>query len=232
MKAVSILSGGLDSTVATMIAKEEYDEVTAITFNYGQKAFKREVSAAKKICEILGIKHVIINLEFVKLFNKGSLITDEELPKIKIEELNTEKAFETMKAVWVPARNLIFLSIASGFAEAYEMDRVIIGINKEEGQTFPDNRIEFIEAFNNALKYGTLKDIKVEAPLYDKSKEEIVKIGHELEKKYGEVLRYTYSCYKDNGKDFLHCGECESCMRRKRAFMLAKVEDKTEYLTN
>ena len=231
MKAVTILSGGLDSTVATLIAKDLGYKITAITFNYGQKAVKREVNSAKKICEILGIKHIVVDLPFVKQFGKSSLITEKEIPKLKMEELDTKKTYETMKSVWVPARNLIMLSIASGFAEALDAEKIFIGINKEEGITFPDNTIEFVEAFNKVLEYGTLNKVEVEAPLYDKTKEEIVKLGAELEKKLGvEVLKYSYSCYKDNGEDFLHCGKCESCIRRKRAFLMAGIRDKTRYM--
>ncbi|WP_456471470.1 7-cyano-7-deazaguanine synthase QueC [Methanocaldococcus sp.] len=231
MRAVTILSGGLDSTVTTLYAKSLGYDLLAITFNYGQRAAIREINSAKKIAEILGIEHKVINLDFVKEFGKSALITDKDIPKPKMEDLDSEKAFETMRAVWVPARNLIFLSIASGFAEAIDGEKVFIGINKEEGVTFPDNTIEFIEAFNKALDYGTLNKVKVEAPLYDKTKEEIVKLGKELEDKLGvKVLKYSYSCYKDNGEDFLHCGECESCLRRKRAFKNAGVLDETKYI--
>ncbi|WP_269479002.1 7-cyano-7-deazaguanine synthase QueC [Methanocaldococcus infernus] len=231
MKAVSILSGGLDSTVATMYAKALGYDLLAITYNYGQRAAKREIEAAKKISEILKIEHKVVELNFVKEFGKSALITNKEIPKLTFEDLDSEKAFETMRAVWVPARNVIFLAIASGFAEAIDGEKIFIGINKEEGVTFPDNTIEFVEAFNRALEYGTLNKVKVEAPLYDKTKEEIVKLGKELEEKLGvKVLKYSYSCYKDNGESFLHCGECESCLRRKRAFKLANIEDETKYL--
>ena len=231
MRAIAVLSGGLDSTVSTLIAKDLGYEVIAITFNYGQRAAKREINSAKKICEILGIEHIVVDLPFVKQFKKSSLITEKEIPTLKMEELDSEKAFETMKAVWVPARNVIMFGIASGFAEAFDADNIFIGINKEEGVTFPDNTIEFVEAFNKVLEYGTLNKVKIHAPLHDKTKEEIVKLGAELEKKLGvEVLKYSYSCYRDNGEDFLHCGKCESCMRRKRAFLMAGVEDKTKYI--
>ena len=205
MKAIAVLSGGLDSTVSTLIAKDLGYEITAITFNYGQRAVKREINSAKKICEILGIEHIVVDLPFVKQFKKSSLITEKEIPTLKMEELDSEKAFDTMRAVWVPARNVIMFGIASGFAEALDADKIFIGINKEEGVTFPDNTIEFVEAFNKVLDYGTLNKVKIEAPLYDKTKEEIVKLGVELEKKLGvEVLKYSYSCYRDNGEDFLH----------------------------
>jgi 7-cyano-7-deazaguanine synthase len=125
MRAIAVLSGGLDSTVSTLIAKDLGYEVIAITFNYGQRAAKREINSAKKICEILGIEHIVVDLPFVKQFKKSSLITEKEIPTLKMEELDSEKAFETMKAVWVPARNVIMFGIASGFAEAFDADNIL-----------------------------------------------------------------------------------------------------------
>ncbi|WP_423792789.1 7-cyano-7-deazaguanine synthase QueC [Methanocaldococcus indicus] len=231
MRAISILSGGLDSTVATLIAKKEGYDILALTFNYGQKAAKREINSAKKIAEILGIEHLVINLDFVKMFKKSALITNKDIPKLKIEDLDKDIVYETMKAVWVPARNVIFLAIAAGFGEDRDAKKIFIGINKEEGTTFPDNTLEFIDRYNKVLELGTLNKIKIEAPLYNLTKEEIVKLGKNLEEELNvEILKYSYSCYKDNGEDFLHCGECESCVRRKRAFILANVKDETKYI--
>ena len=82
MKAITVLSGGLDSTVSTLIAKDLGYEVTAITFNYGQRAVKREINSAKKICEILGIKHIVVDFPFVKQFGKSSLITEKEIDEL------------------------------------------------------------------------------------------------------------------------------------------------------
>jgi 7-cyano-7-deazaguanine synthase len=233
MKALCVLSGGLDSTVAALIAKDLGYDLVNITFNYGQKAAKREINSAKKISEILNAEHVVIDLPFIKKFGKSALLTEKEPPKLDIEELDMRfRTIQTMEEVWVPARNLILFSIAGGFAESIDADKVFVGLSGEEATTFPDNTPEFVERLNKALEYGTLNQVKIEAPLCNKNKQEIVKIGHEIEKRLGvEVLRYSYSCYKDNGEDFLHCGVCESCARRKRAFLGAGVEDKTKYLT-
>ncbi len=231
MKAISILSGGLDSTVATMYAKTLGYDILALTFDYGQKSAKREINSAKKIAKILDIEHIVIKLDFTKYFKKSALITNQEIPKLSIEDLDSDIVYDTMRAVWVPARNVIFLAIAAGFGEDRDAEKIFIGINKEEGTTFPDNTIDFINAYNKVLELGTLNKIKIEAPLYDKTKEEIVKLGKELEEKLNvEILKYSYSCYKDNGEDLLHCGECESCVRRKRAFINAKIKDDTKYL--
>ncbi|AEH07497.1 7-cyano-7-deazaguanine synthase QueC [Methanothermococcus okinawensis] len=232
MKAVCILSGGLDSVVSMMVAKKETSKLYAITFDYGQRAVLREINASKKVSEILGAQHKVIKLPFIKEFSNSALTKDKNIPTIKEHELdNIEKATETMKSVWVPARNMILFSIASGFAEFIGADEIYTGLNREEGTTFPDNTKEFIDRFNNVLEYGTLNKVKMRAPLYNLNKTEIVKLGKKLEKDLGlEVLKYSYSCYRDNGEDFLHCGKCESCMRRKRAFKEAGINDPTKYL--
>ncbi|HIP34795.1 MAG TPA: 7-cyano-7-deazaguanine synthase QueC [Methanothermococcus okinawensis] len=234
MVKVCVLSGGLDSTVATLVAKsEDDDDIYTLTFDYGQRAALREINSAKKISEILGAKHKIVKLPFLKEFG-GSALTDRNktVPKLKEDDLDDlEKTKETMRAVWVPGRNIVMFSIASSFAESLGGGKVYTGLNKEEGITFPDNTLEFVDRFNSLLKYGTIRDIKLVAPLYNLDKSEIVKYGRKLEEKLGvEVLKYSYSCYHDNGEDFLHCGTCESCIRRKRAFKEAGVEDLTKYL--
>jgi len=233
MVKVCVLSGGLDSTVATLVAKSKDDDIYTLTFDYGQRAVLREINSARKISEVLGAKHKVIKLPFLKEFG-GSALTDTNrtVPTLKEEDLdNLEKTRETMKAVWVPGRNIVMFSIASSFAESLGGGEVYTGLNREEGTTFPDNTLEFLNRFNSLLEYGTIKDVKLVAPLYNLDKNEIVKYGRELEEKLGvEVLKYSYSCYHDNGEDFLHCGTCESCIRRKRAFKEAGVEDPTKYM--
>lgn len=231
MKAVCVLSGGLDSAVAALVAKSKGYELYTITFNYGQRAVEKEINSAKKISEVLGAEHKVIELSFVKEFSKSGLTTGN-IPELSFEDLDDcEKTIETMNAVWVPARNMIMFSIASGLAESVGAKKIFTGLNKEEGVTFPDNTKEFIDIFNKSLEYGTLNKVKMDAPLYDYDKTEIVKLGKKLEDELElEILKYSYSCYKDNKEDFLHCGSCESCMRRKRAFQNAGVEDPTKYI--
>lgn len=233
MVKVCVLSGGLDSTVAALVAKLKGDDLYTLTFDYGQRAALREINAARKISEVLGAEHKVIKLPFLKDFG-GSALTerDRSVPELKEEDLdNLEITRETMRSVWVPGRNIVMFSIASSFAESLGGGEVYTGLNKEEGTTFPDNTLEFVNRFNHLLEYGTIRDVKLVAPLYNLDKAEIVKYGRELEEKLGvEVLKYSYSCYHDNGEDFLHCGTCESCVRRKRAFKEAGVEDPTKYL--
>ncbi len=235
MKAICVLSGGLDSTVAMAIAKLKGYEICPITFNYGQRAVNREIASSKKLAEIFGVldNHKVINLDFIKQFSNSALTNENNnIPTIENNQLdNLEVATKTMEKVWVPARNLTMFSIASGYGEYINGQVIFTGLNYEEGATFPDNTKEFLNRFNSVLEYGTLNKIKMEAPLYNNTKKEIVKIGKELEDKLGfKFLKYSYSCYYDNGEDFIHCGVCESCMRRKRAFKESGIIDNTIYL--
>ena len=221
-KAISVLSGGLDCTVATSVYAKEYD-IHAITFNYGQKAFEQELRASKAICEKMGFEHTIINLPWRAEISNSTLNTDEDIPEVCEDDLDDiKKSSETASSVWVPARNMVFTSIATSFAESIGAEIIIVGWDAEEAATFPDNSKEFLNAFNELIKIGSPENIKIEAPAIDLNKEEIVKLGLEV----GAPMEISYSCYSGRDK---HCGVCESCMRRKRAFKKLKVKDLTEY---
>lgn len=221
-KAISVLSGGLDCTVATSVYAKNY-EIHAITFNYGQKSFKRELQASKEICKKMGFKHYVIDLPWLGEISNSSLNTDEDIPEVKEEELdNLEKSLESASSVWVPARNTVFTSIATSFAESIGAEIIIVGWDAEEAATFPDNSKEYLNAFNELISVGSPNNIKIEAPAIDLNKEEIVKLGVEV----GAPMDISYSCYTGRQK---HCGICESCMRRKRAFKKVKIKDLTEY---
>lgn len=221
-KAISVLSGGLDCTVATSVFAKDY-EIHAITFNYGQKSFRQELKASKKICEKMGFKHYVIDLPWLAKISTSSLNTDEDIPEIKEDELDDiKKSSETASSVWVPARNMVFTSIATSFAESIGAEAIIVGWDKEEAATFPDNSKEFLDAFNELIDIGSPDNIRIEAPAIDLDKEEIVRLGLEV----GAPMEISYSCYAGRDK---HCGVCESCMRRKRAFKKLKIKDLTEY---
>lgn len=221
-KAISVLSGGLDSTVATAYFKDKY-KIHAITFNYGQRSARMEIESSKAICEKLGIEHTVVELPWLKKLGKSALTSDDEVPELKSAELdNKEICNETARKVWVPGRNIVFVSIATSFAEAEEAEIIIVGWDLEEAVTFPDNSKEFLNDFNEVLKIGTLEGIQIEAPVIDLNKDEIVKFGAELK----SPLELSYSCYMGEEE---HCGTCESCMRRKRAFKEARIEDETKY---
>lgn len=222
-KAISVLSGGLDSTVATAYYQDHY-EIEAITFNYGQRSSHMEIKSAQAICKKMGIKHSVIELPWLEKLGGSALTSPEKVPKLKMEELdNQEICQETARQVWVPGRNIVFTAIATSYAEATEAEKIIVGWDLEEAATFPDNSREFLESFNQLLETGSLYEIEIEAPLIDKNKEDIVKLGFEVK----APLELSYSCYI--GKEE-HCGFCESCMRRKRAFESADKTDLVKYM--
>ncbi len=210
-KAISVMSGGLDCTVATSVYDKDY-EIHAITFNYGQKAAEQEIIASRKICEKMGWSHEVVDLAWLAQISNSSLNTSEDIPEVTEEDLdNLDKSSETASNVWVPARNTVFTSIALSYAESIGAEIIIVGWNGEEGETFPDNSKEYLEEFNELIDVGSPDKIRIEAPAIDLNKEEIVELGIEV----GAPMELSYSCYKGEEKP---CGVCESCMRRKRAF--------------
>lgn len=221
-KAIAVLSGGLDSTVATSVYAEEY-EIYAITFNYGQKSAEREIKAAREISEKMGFKHNVIDLEWLNEISDSSLTSDKDVPHLEDYELdNLEVCMKTASNVWVPARNTVFTAIAQAFAESIGASIIIVGWDKEEAVTFPDNSKEFLNNFNKLIETGSPNDIEVKAPAIELNKKEIVELGDKI----NAPMDLSYSCYT-GGEN--HCGCCESCMRRKRAFKEANILDKTKY---
>lgn len=222
-RGISVLSGGLDCTVATSIYAEDYD-LTALTFNYGQKSFEEELFHAEQVCEKLGMTHEVIELPWLNRISNSSLTSEEDVPEIADGDLdNYDVAINTAKSVWVPARNTVFCSIALAYAESINAEIIIVGWDYEEAVTFPDNSKEYLEAFNETIRFGSFDDIVIEAPLIDMTKKEIVEKGFAI----GAPMDLSYSCYSGGS---LHCGQCESCKRRRRAFIEAGLEDPTIYL--
>ena len=218
MKSIVLLSSGLDSTVAFKEAYNRCEEVLCLTFDYGQRASKKEISYAKAICERFKVGHMVIPLPWYRTF-RGALTGGGSMPRISENELdNTEITRKTAEQVWVPARNVVFLSIASALAENYKYEHIFTGFDAEEAATFPDNTPEFVERFNEMLKLGTLIHISVHAPLISMDKTDIVRRGLEID----APLEWSWSCYE--GKE-IPCGVCESCLRRRRAFEIAGVND-------
>jgi len=227
-KAIVVLSGGLDSCVVAGYAMSEGYELHTLFFDYGQKALEQEKIAAKEISEFLDAKFDIITLEWMKNLKSG--LISGNIPKVKFSDLDDkEKSAQSASLVWVPARNLVFCSIAAGIAESENADAIFTGFDKEEAATFPDNSNDFVKNFNNLLNFAVLQKKKpyLIAPLIDMNKEEIVKQGEKIK----APMELSWSCYKSSDNHLnIHCGECESCLRRKRAFKLANVKDLTKYL--
>jgi 7-cyano-7-deazaguanine synthase len=221
--AIAVLSGGLDSTVATSTFKDDY-QIHALTFDYGQRSAEMEIKSAEAVCKEIGADHTIIKLPWLSELGKSALTSDNEVPEPGIKELDDmESSIESALKVWVPGRNIVFTAIANSFGESMGAEIIIMGWDLEEAATFPDNSKEFLNAFNNVLKVGSFDKIEIEAPLIDMNKTDIVKLGNEI----GAPMNLSYSCYKGFKK---HCGVCESCMRRIRAFNDAKIKDKTAYM--
>lgn len=205
-KSIILLSGGLDSLVSLGLKKEELNVELALTFDYGQKSVEKEIKASKKICDFYNIRHEVINLDWLKNITQTSLVSDKTVPTGAELEIPENSA----KSVWVPNRNGLFLNIAGSFADSYGYDYILIGANKEEGQTFPDNTQDFIDAVNSEFEFSTQKRPKVVAPLINYNKNDIVMLAL----KSGVPLELTMSCYNGGEK---HCGICESCTRLKHA---------------
>lgn len=205
-KSIILLSGGLDSLVSLGLKKEELNVSLALTFDYGQKSSEQEIEASAKICEYYNLEHKVIKLDWLKSITQTSLVSDKDIPTGN--ELDNPE--NSAKSVWVPNRNGLFLNIAGSFADSYGYDYILIGANKEEGQTFPDNTQEFIDAVNKEFEFSTQKSPKVVAPLINSDKNDIVMLALQ----HGVPLELTRSCYQGGAK---HCGICESCSRLKHA---------------
>lgn len=216
MKAVVIISGGMDSTTALYKAHKDYESVEAVSFDYGSKHNHKEIPFAQYHCNNLGINHQIVKLQFInELFKSDLLKSGGEIPEGHYEQ-------ENMKSTIVPFRNGIMLAIACGYAESVDADKVIIGSHGGDHAIYPDCRADFNKAMSEAMKLGTYKNVQLEAPFEKLRKEDIAKLGNEL----GIDFLQTWSCYKGGE---LHCGECGTCVERKEAFKLAGLKDPTQY---
>ncbi len=232
--AVILLSGGLDSTTAMWKVKDRYSRLFSLTFTYGSGEDRVLVEITKRLAERVKAHHRIIDLPWLREFSEilgSSLVTGKKLPEPDAAELEDPSlAVKTAGRVWVPSRNLVFLAVAASYGETIGGDvDIIAGFDREEAETFPDNSWEFIEGANRVLKLATLKgNIRLEAPLVNMKKSDIAQVALSL----GVPVEYTSSCYRPSGLDAkgrpIHCGKCESCVRRKRGFR-NYGEDKTVY---
>lgn len=220
-KAVVLLSGGLDSTTCMAVAKEKGLEVYPISFDYHQR-HSIELEGAKKVAAYYVVKkHLIIETNMEQI--GGSALTDK---KIDVPDGDVES--DEVPVTYVPARNLIFLSYALGYAEVIGASSVYIGVNAVDYSGYPDCRPEFIQHFQSLADYATKataaehKKIRIETPLQELSKKEIVQLAAKLK----APLQYTHSCYKGGEKA---CGVCDSCKLRLKGFAEAGVEDPIEY---
>ncbi|MCK4332295.1 MAG: 7-cyano-7-deazaguanine synthase QueC [Thermoplasmatales archaeon] len=222
-KAVCLISGGLDSCVTSFIAKEQGYEIYALSFNYGQ-LHKKEIDCSNKIAQAVGVENrIILDVDFQK-FGKSSLLNTSS---DSIQDHNLKDIAREIPSTYVPARNTVFLSMALAYAESTDADAIFIGVNAVDYSGYPDCRPEYIQAYQKMADLATKKgiegrSIKIEAPLLQLTKSEIIKTGLKL----NAPLADTWSCYR--GEE-LACGRCDSCVLRLKGFKDAGVEDPIQY---
>ena len=227
-KAVVLLSGGIDSTTTLAIANSEGYKCYAMSFRYGQR-HEFEINQAKLIAKKLGVvKHIIIDID-LRAFGGSALTDDIDVPKRNSpNEIGNE-----IPITYVPARNTIFLSFALAYAETLEADTIFIGVNALDYSGYPDCRPEYIEAYQRMANLATKASIegkisiKIQTPLINLTKAEIIKKGVKL----GVDYSLTHSCY-DPDEYGRACGKCDSCLLRKKGFEEAGIPDPTEYYTH
>ena len=208
-KSVVLLSGGLDSVVNFKKALDISDIALVLNFDYGQRSAYRETEAARNIAVKYGVPFRSLPLSWMSDIDKG--LTAGEIPDYDPAQLdNLDYANRSAKAVWVPNRNGVMINIAAAFAEALNARNIVVGFNKEEGATFPDNTPEYLARVNKSLEYSTLVKPKVVCYTIDMVKTGIVQLGREIDAPF----EYVWSCY--HGGESM-CGKCESCRRLKRA---------------
>ncbi|MEI8033398.1 MAG: 7-cyano-7-deazaguanine synthase QueC [Chlorobiaceae bacterium] len=220
MRAVVLLSGGMDSLVTTAIAHAAGFELAALHVNYGQRTWQKELESFRLICRHYHIEHALeVNADFLGRIG-GSSLTDLSMPVSGADLQGT-----TIPTSYVPFRNACFLSMAVSWSEVIGANRLFIGAVEEDSSGYPDCRKVFYDAFNTVISLGTKPETSIEilTPLIQMQKSDIVQKGMELEAPFS----YSWSCYKSEGKA---CGVCDSCARRLRAFELVGVRDPIDYL--
>ncbi len=221
MKAVVLLSGGLDSATVLAMAKHADRECHALSFTYGQR-HAIELAAARRVASAIGAAEHMIYALNLRVFGASALTGELDVPKDAI-------GAPGIPVTYVPARNTIFLAIALGFAEAREAEEIWIGVNAVDFSGYPDCRPEFIDAFQQVIFKGTRSGTekqqpRIVTPLIDMTKADIIRRGVTL----GVDYSMTHSCYDPDPRGRA-CGHCDSCLLRKRGFEEAGVTDPTEY---
>ena len=222
-RTVVLLSGGLDSTVTLALALSKGYEIVPLSFAYGQR-HSRELEAARAVSSFYGLKrHIVVDLD-LSCFGTSALTSMRvDVPR----DRGMEEIGHGIPSTYVPARNIIFLSVAAGLCESIGAEHVYIGANAVDYSGYPDCRPEFFEAFERMLRVGTKagvegRPIEVQAPILHLSKAEIVALGKQLE----APLHLTWSCYQGGERA---CGRCDSCRLRLKGFKEAGYEDEIPY---
>ncbi|MBA3295851.1 MAG: 7-cyano-7-deazaguanine synthase QueC [Acidobacteria bacterium] len=218
MKAVLLLSGGLDSYTAGAVARADGYELHALTIRYGQ-VHVTEVESARKVARALGVaRHAELDVDLAA-FGGSSLVGDGEIPR----DRSIDAA--DIPSTYVPARNTIFLSLALGWAEVLGAEAIVIGVNALDYSGYPDCRPEYLAAFERLASLATRAGIegtvfRILAPLLPLSKAEIIRLGGTL----GLDYALTHSCYSPL-TDGRSCAHCDSCLLRAKGFADAGILD-------
>lgn len=222
-EAVVLLSGGLDSSTVLAMALERGFKIVALTFDYGQR-HRKEIDSATRIAKHFGVKeHIVVPLDLGRYLSSSLTQDSISIPSARSRsEIGTE-----IPSTYVPARNIVFLSIASSIAESRGASSVFIAANAVDFSGYPDCTPEFMDAFQKVLEVGTKAGkeghgIKIEAPILRESKAQIVREAIRLK----VPLELTWSCYRGGAKA---CGVCDSCRLRLEGFEAAGVKDPLEY---
>lgn len=216
VKTVLIYSGGLDSTVLLYHLLAAGNAVHALSIDYGQR-HRCELTCAETICRLANVSHQIADLSSIKPLIAGSSLTSST---IEVAEGHYTEA--SMKSTVVPNRNMILLSIATGYALSIDTEQVAYAAHSGDHAIYPDCRNEFADAMAEAIRLCDWKTVELARPFVDWTKADIVRRGATL----GVPFEKTWSCYKGEA---VHCGRCGTCIERREAFDLANVEDPTTY---
>ncbi len=223
--AVVLVSGGIDSATALALAKVNGYQVSALTFDYGQR-HRHEIAAAKRVAEAMGVeRHLFFPIDLTPI-GGSALTANLKVPKNRDETLISRQ----VPVTYVPARNAIFLTVGLAWAEVIGAGTIFIGANSVDYSGYPDCRPEFIEAFQIMANFATRSGaegnrIIINAPLIQLTKAQILQEGTRL----GVDYSLTLSCY-DPDDQGLACGECDSCIIRRRGFEAAGLPDPTKYI--
>ena len=223
VKAVILLSGGLDSSTVLYQAKADGCDCYALSFDYQQR-HRRELESAQEIAEIAGVMEPQV-VRFDLTLWGGSALTDDRID-LPADRSLSEMA-DQIPVTYVPARNTIFLSFALAYAESIQASRVYIGVNALDYSGYPDCRLDYIEAMGEVFRLGTKQGREGEAiaiytPLIDLKKTDIIQLGNQL----GVPWENTWSCYAGEEKA---CGVCDSCRLRLAAFEALNLSDPLPY---
>jgi len=216
-RTVLIHSGGIDSTVLLGHLLAEGREVYALSIDYGQR-HRRELEAARQICEHYGVKHQVADLRALAPLFGANALTDSH---VAVPEGHYEEA--SMKATVVPNRNMLLIAVAASWAMSLKASSVAYGAHGGDHAIYPDCRPVFADALDKAIRLADWHEVCLERTFVGMDKTSIVQRGVELR----VPLELTWSCYVGGAK---HCGKCGTCVERKEAFVRAGVKDPTDYL--